>query len=122
MAKHILVALSADPPGLGKELEDWSKDHVEHMVEIPGFATGQAFRVHPEHDFVFPEARATRPPYTNLCIYELDDDGIEAFLHPQEGAMEPPNAPGGEGPHRPDGYLFVAVSPEYHAPGKPAAG
>jgi hypothetical protein len=113
MAKHILVALSADPPGLGAELEQWSKDHVQHMVHLPEFTTAQAFRAHPRHNFVFPETRATRPPYQNLCIYELDENQIESFLNPNVGDMEPPQPPGGVGPHRPDGYLFVAVSPEY---------
>lgn len=113
MPRHILVALSADPPGLGAELEQWSKSHVQHMVEAPVFTSAQAFRVHPRHDFVFPESRATRPPYTNLCIYDLDEAHVEAFLNPQPGAMEAPQPPGGVGPHRPDGYLFVATTPLY---------
>jgi hypothetical protein len=114
MPKHILVVLSADPPGQGAELEGWSKEHVHHMVEIPGFKTAQAYRFHPEHTFVFPEAAATRPPYQNLIIYELDEEAVEAFLHPDPATMAPPpTPPGGIGPHRPDGYLFVATTPEF---------
>ncbi len=115
MTKHILLALSADPPGLGAELEQWSADHVQHMVQLPVFTSAQAFRVHPRHNFVFPETRATRPPYMNLCVYELDEDHVEEFLNPTPGGMAPPDPPGGVGPHRPDGYLFVASTPEYRS-------
>lgn len=113
MPRHILIALSAEPVGLPGQLEEWSKTHVEHMLEIPTFTTAQSFRVHPRHNFAFPETRATRPPYTNLCVYDLDEDHLEEFLNPDPSGMDAPQPPGGVGPHMPDGYLFVATSPEY---------
>jgi hypothetical protein len=113
MTRHILVALSADPPppGTGSELEAWSKHHVEMMVGLPSFATAQAFRLNQRHDFVFPATRATRPPYQNHCIYDIAEGQLEEFLKPPEGPA--PEPPGGIGPHRPDGYLFSSVSEQF---------
>ncbi|WP_375387581.1 hypothetical protein [uncultured Amnibacterium sp.] len=111
MPKHILVVLSADPPEMSAEMEAWSKEHIVHMVETPTFKNAQAFRFHQEHTFAFPETVPTRPPYQNLVIYEIPEEEVDAFLHPNLSDMAPPpQPPGGIGPNRPDGYLFVATT------------
>lgn len=114
LPNRILLTLSVDPPGLGEELEAWSKEHVKHMLDMPGIVSAQAFRIDPEHEADIPPGAAdSRPAYRNLCVYEIADDFAGLLRPPAEGEGRPPTPPGGMGPNRPDGYIFTAVTEKY---------
>jgi hypothetical protein len=71
MASHIFFALSNPIPGREDEYNEWYTNvHVRDVSALPGFVSGQRFKLHAN--------KTGEMPGQYLAIYELETDDPEA--------------------------------------------
>lgn len=72
-----LLIVQSDPlPGREDEYHDWySNQHLQHVVKVPGFVSGQRFSISPV------QRLADNPPPSHgfLSVYEVVGDPATAF-------------------------------------------
>jgi len=125
--RYLVLALTVAPAGLEDAIGEWAAEHVREMVDkVPGYLSGQAFAVHAELGNPHPAAEETRPAYSHLTVYEVDEEGAAYIAAKRQeylsGAPETPGFPGGVGPHRPDSYVFVPLTRQFVAGGDQSEG
>jgi hypothetical protein len=77
MAKHVFLALTNPVEGKENEFNEWyDKHHVPDVVNVPGFISGQRFKL---ADAQFGNAEATKA-YKYLAVYEIETDDIAATI------------------------------------------
>ena len=72
-SRHLLVALTNPVPGKEDEFNEWYESkHVPECVRVPGFKSGQRFKLTASHH--------DGPRQAYLALYELEGDDPQAIL------------------------------------------
>ena len=75
MAKYLFLALTNPIPGREDDYNEWyDTHHVRDVVNVPGFVSGQRFRL---GALQFP-LNATAPTHQYLALYEIETDDLAA--------------------------------------------
>ncbi len=76
MAKHTFLALTNPVPGKEDEYNEWyDKHHVPDVINIPGFISGQRFKLS-DSQFGGEASKA----FKYLALYEIETDDIAATI------------------------------------------
>ncbi|HLI80701.1 MAG TPA: hypothetical protein VKV03_12010 [Candidatus Binataceae bacterium] len=76
MAKYTFLALTNPVAGKEDEFNEWyDKHHVPDVINVPGFVSGQRFKLADSH-FGGEPSKA----YKYLAVYEIETDDIAATL------------------------------------------
>jgi|SRR5271166_5045196 len=76
MAKYTFLALTNPVAGKEAEFNEWyDKHHVPDVVNVPGFVSGQRFRL-ADSQFGAEDSKA----YKYLALYEIETDDIAATI------------------------------------------
>src|SRR5579872_4588622 len=77
MAKYTFLALTNPVAGKENEFNEWyDQHHVPDVVNVPGFISGQRFKL---ADAQFGNAEATKA-FKYLALYEIETDDIAATI------------------------------------------
>lgn len=77
MAKYTFLALTNPVAGKENEFNEWyDKHHVPDVINVPGFISGQRFKL---ADSQMGNAEATKT-YRYLALYEIETDDVAATL------------------------------------------
>jgi hypothetical protein len=76
MAKYTFLALTNPVPGKEEEFNEWyDKHHVPDVINVPGFVSGQRFKL---ADAQFGGEASKR--YQYLALYEIESNDIAATI------------------------------------------
>ena len=74
MEKYVVMIKSNAVSGKEAEYEDWyNNTHLEEVLQVPGFVSGQQFRVKPENG-------QDAPVFSHLARFEVESEDIDATL------------------------------------------
>ena len=77
MAKYTFLALTNPVAGKENEFNEWyDKHHIPDVINVPGFISGQRFKL---ADAQFGNAEATKA-YRYLALYEIETDDVAATI------------------------------------------
>ena len=75
MAQHVFISFSRAIEGEAEAYEEWyDRQHMPDVLAVPGFVSGQRFRV------VQRRPEETTRDYHYMIVYQLETDDVEASI------------------------------------------